>query len=318
MKIYRYFILTTIFSLTSAFVTAQRNLPTHYMGVNMGGGFSNLFFGEQTTPQLGSGATLGLYYELEYNHFLFQTGIGINYSVNNNLIHVDKFSGGVQEYPTMEYHYSFENFVEENTYGVGFIPVKIGATFEHWYFLVGANIGLTSFANTSKTTTDVTIWASDEDVIDPLVGLPTHGLETFRVSSNRHSIDIEPFNAMLSAEIGIKLTSEPFAKHKKRMLDYQTSKKLDVKDRMRYRLSIFADYGLSNIHAYSANPAPYNGYSKGGLLVLNGVKDIEVHSILGYEPYKQNVLNNLFIGLKLSIQFNSPTRYSCNCDKYSE
>ena len=314
---YAILVLLLIFVFPSMGVSAQKVQVKNTFGIYVGAGFSNLFLGDQFDsnnsvihPLLGGGTTIGFEYELAFKHLLLQTGFGIDYSINNNQIEVETFSVGIKEYPTMQYHYTVNNYKERDTYGVGYIPIKIGATFKYWYFLAGAKIGLFSFANYTRSAADVTIWASDEDVIDPLVNQPTHYLQTYYAQSDAKSIDFSMVNAMLSAEIGVKLDSKLWHKTNRRLI---TNELISEKCNLHYRLALFADYGLKNLHVYRANPIPYNGQKEGGLMGLKDVAHLDTYSILGYEPYKHLALNNLLVGVKLSIQFELPKKDVCNC-----
>ena len=314
---YAILVLLLIFVFLSKSASAQKAHVKNTFGIYVGAGSSSLCLGNQidsnnrgVQPLLGGGTTVGVEYELEFKHLLAQTGFGIDYSVNNNLIKVEPFSVGIKEYPTMQYHYTINNYKERDTYGVGYISIKLGATFKYWYFLAGAKIGLFSFANYTSSAADVTIWASDEDVIDPLVNQPTHYLQTCHVESEAKSIDFSLFNTMLSAEIGVKLDSKLWHKTTQRIiLDEVISERCNL----HYRLALFADYGLTNMHVYHPNPIPYNGQTRGGLIGLKDVTQLDAYSMLGYEPYKNLALKNLFVGVKLSIQFELPQKDKCNC-----
>lgn len=284
---------------------AQKAQAKNTFGISIGAGFSNLFFGnpfdsnnKAFSPLLGGGGTIGFEYELEFKHLLVHTGFGIDYTMNNQQIEVEEFSIGTQEYPTMQYHYSISNYKERDTYGVGYIPIKIGAKFDYWYFLAGAKIGLFSFANYSSAAADMIIWASDKDVIDPMTNLPTHNLQTYHAETQAKLIDLASFNAMLSAEIGIQLDSKMWINSKQRVVVDEAH---TARANVHYRLALFADYGLTNLHAYRANPIPYNGHKEGGLIQLKYMTQLDSYSILGYELFQDRALNNLFIGMKLSI-----------------
>lgn len=317
----KYYIALGLWAV-STLLLAQDNRPTNYIGINAGGGFSNLFWGKPfnpvgtlATPLLGGGGTAGVYYEFQYKHFLLHTGVGIDYSVNRNLILVDDMTANIQEYPSMTYHYTFENYLEKNTYGVGYVPVMIGASFKQCYFLVGAKLGIVSFANTSHTQTDVKIWATDQDIVGAIENIPNHGLQDYSVTSDVQAIEMKPFNAMLSAEIGIELNKKAWKPEVEKEMDaaerYREAKrKKTFKELLHCRLSIFADYGLSNIHAYKANMIPYASENSGGLVAMRTPTDVVPHTALGYQPFKQHSLNNLLVGIKLSVQLEFPKKRS--------
>ena len=73
---------------------AQKELANSHIGLSLEGGGSHLFLGSNlspigySTPKWGYGGGGALYYELEYKHFLFRTGFGVDYTVNNNRLKV--------------------------------------------------------------------------------------------------------------------------------------------------------------------------------------------------------------------------------------
>lgn len=324
----KYFLIISIILLISTVVCAQEKHVTNDLGVHIGAGFPCLLFGNAigvtntaVQPKLGGGMTAGLYYELAYEHFLFHTGISVDYTVNNNMLLGEGFSSAIQEYPSMQYHYDFDEYTDATSHGSVYIPILFGATFDRWYFLLGTKIAFMSFANESNTYTDVHIWATDDDVIGPIENLPNHGLQTYSLSNKAQKIELSPFNATLSAEIGIKLNQDGRKSKRKGQLDRSdqyiaTRGGLSLKKSLQYSLSLFADYGLYNILSYTANPVAYNGQNSGGLIAQHGLTDLTPYSIYGYDKYKQSTLNNLFIGLKLSIQFRIPKNYPCRCITY--
>lgn len=316
----KYYIFTGMLAIISSMAFSQDERPTNSLGIHVGGGFSNLLLGQSSdpthtsvNPSLGGGGLAGLSYEFEYKHFLLQTGLGFGYTFNNNHFQIPDMTANIVEYPTMQYHYTFDKFNETTTYGIGYIPILLGASFKQWYFLAGAKLGLMPFANTTQPKMDVTVWATDEDIIGSLVDLPNHGLQSYHYEGKQKSIDVEPFNAMLSAEIGIKLNKSAWMPEPKKKMDRaeryrEARRKKTLKELTHYRLSLFADYGLSNLHSYSANPVAYGGQENGGLIAQNGLTSLTPYSMLGYEPYSQSPLSNLMVGVKLSVQFELPKK----------
>ena len=305
--------------LMPAGISAQNRYLSHHIGINVGGGSSHLFWGNPfaqsdlyAAPRCGGATKLGVEYELKYSLLLIQTGFGVAFSVNNNSFQVDGFSMDIQEYP-MQYHYECANYIERDTYGYGYVPFMVGVDLGKCYLLVGSKLGVFSFANSSQVKTNLSISATDEDIIDPLFGLPTHGLQNHYVESEARKIAYSPFNAMLSAEVGIKLEEIRIKRNKKTIL-YESAESKSFSDRLSYRLSAFVDYGLSNLHAYSANPVPLNGQTSGGLIVMNSATDVNFYPMSGYEPYKNVPINNMLIGIKLSIQYQIPHGKDCRCE----
>ena len=325
MKTNRLYILILISCLILGAINmhAQEDKrPTSYIGLQVGGGFSNLFISNpvqypnlSTNTMLGGGLNANLFYNLQYKHFLLHTGFGINYTFNRNQFDIENISASIVEYPTMKYHYTFNDFVGNTNYGVGYIPLMLGVNYEKWYFLAGAKFGLLSFASSSRSESDVTIWGTDEDIIDPLEGLHTHAMQTYHVEGTKTSLNFTPFNAMLSAEVGLTLNKYVWLKAKERQKydraqRYRNArKKKTFKQLTTYRLSLFADYGLTNIRSdYQANDAPYQASNEGGIVSLNSITDMNLHSAFGHEPYRESKINNLFVGLKLTMQVEMPKK----------
>jgi hypothetical protein len=314
-------VILLLFSMVTS-ICAQTEHATHYIGASVGGGGSHLLMGDgyslhrlSATPRAGGGAVLDLSYELVYEHLLFQTGLGVHYTLNSNQLYVDKFSAQIAEYTTMWYHYELKNYVERTGYGIGYIPVKIGATFDRWYFLAGIDLGLVSFDNRSTTMADLTIWATDDDIMEPLVNLPTHGLQMHYIVNRSQKVDMADLNAMLALEIGVKISNR--SRVGKRMIDDETMYRKVSERRMQpeWRVAIFADYGLSNIYRYSANPVAYEGMSSGGLIEIKGASDVIPHSIYGYQQLRHCIVHNLFVGCKLSLRYALPEKDICRCEK---
>ena len=300
----------------------EDNRPTSYVGIQVGGGFSNLFVSNpmlspmsNTQTLLGGGASASLFYNLEYRHFLLHTGFGVSYTYNLNRFGVEDITASIAEYPTMKYHYTFDNMVAHTTYGVGYIPLMIGANYEKWYFLAGAKFGLLPFASFTRSIADVNVWAMDEEIIDPLEGLHTHHMQNYYFKGSKTDLDFAMFNPMLSAEVGITLNKRVWMDEKERRKydraqRYRNARqKKSFKQLTSYRLALFADYGLSNIRpAYQANAAQMGGQNHGGIASLYSLSDMTVHSAFGYEPYRESKVNNLFVGLKLSMQIELPKK----------
>ena len=296
----------------------EDNRPTNYIGLQLGGGFSNLFVtnpggGLVSRPmQLGGGAMAGVFYNFEYKHFLIHTGFGVSHTYNRNRFDIQDITASITEYPTMKYHYTFDNYMAHTMYGQGYVPVMLGANYDKWYFLIGAKVGLIPFGGYTRSETDVTLWATDEDIIDPLEGLFTHEMQTYHLQSQQQALDFQPLNVMASAELGITLNHrvwqpKPRVKMDRAQQYREAIRRKTTQERTSYRLSLFADLGLWNIRpTYQANPAAYEAQPEGGIASLHSISNIELHSTFGYEPYRNSLLNNLFVGLKFTMQLELP------------
>jgi len=313
----QFYILIAILSLLSAISWAQ-DKPAHNIGLSAEAGFSNLFFGPGlgagiATPSIGGGGGAALFYELQYKRMLFRTGFGMDYTVNTNKVNVPDYEAKIAEYPTTTYHYQFRRFGETTSYGVGYVPVMLGGIFNKVFFLAGAKIGVVSFGGNTQPNAKTTIWGTDEDVIDPMRELYTHQLTDYNFTGSKRNIDFNPVNIMGSIEVGINLDHSAWTKDDEQKKKGKTKQdkaslykrlhtKKAFKDCLHYRLSLFADYGFSNLYKQSS-VIPTDD-----LLVFNGVSDITPNSIFAYTPNRNGVLNNFMIGVKFAVMYEIPRK----------
>ncbi len=313
-----------LFALLAAMVSVQAQVdtrPTHYIGIDAGASYSHLFFGNVwkpyqsvAKPLSGWGVDGSLFYEFEYQHFLLHTGLGVQFESSRNRLPVGDYTATVQEYPSMAYHYSFSNFEERTRYAVAHVPVMVGGQWEKAYFLVGAKLGFLPFGGSTKSRSQVQTWATDEDIIDPLYDLPTHDMRTFEIEGAKQTVKYSPFNAMLSAEVGLNLDKRAWAneKERKRMDKAQRYRSLhrkkSLRERTHVRIALFADYGVSNLHSYQANPIPEGENSTGGIVAFNGLTDLQPYSMLGYSVHQNVALHNFLLGVKVAVRFEMPKK----------
>lgn len=296
-------------SLLPLFLSAQ-NALSHSAGVSAEAGFSNLFFGKNAFsggyahPLLGGGGGLALFYELQYRRLLVHTGLGFDYTANRNRLDVPEYIGSIAEYPAMKWHYNFDRYTEHTGYGTLWIPVMLGGRFDRWFFLAGAKIGVFSFGSTQPVTT-ADIWAEDPDVIDPMKNLYTHQLTDYTFKGQKTNPRFAPFNLMGSLEAGMYFGGDKDDEENLSVLDaaqlYERRKeKKPFKDCLRYRLSLFADYGFSNLLAGHT--------ADGSLLAFNGVSDITPHSVYDCSDYANGYLDNFLIGVRFAVIYEVPEK----------
>lgn len=318
-------IIVLMSALLPLSLMAQKEKPNSNFGISIEGGFSHLFLSPglspkgYTTPGLGYGGGGALFYELEYKHFLFRTGFGVDYTINNSRFAVPEYTATIAEYPGLEYHYSFPQFNEKTTYGVGYVPVMFGGNFNKVFFLIGAKVGVLPFAATTEQKLNAKIWATDPDVIDPMEGLYTHQMTDYSFAGTKTTLDFSQLNVMGSFEIGLNLDKKVWqpspekqaAKDKKKGKNGKKKKpvnraeyyrklhqKKSFKDCLHYRLSLFADYGFMNM-------LPKNRPAS-EVVTFNGLADITPHSVYNYTPHADAVLHNCMVGIKFAIQYEVP------------
>ena len=87
----------------------------------------------------GPGAGLDITYNLEYGHFLFETGLDFRF-LNSTSAYGFQAIRNDLTYPGTTYSYWFDNVREMRNMLEFGIPVMFGAQFNRFYFLVGAKV----------------------------------------------------------------------------------------------------------------------------------------------------------------------------------
>ncbi len=241
----------------------------------------------------GAGAGLNLTYNLEYGHFLFETGLDLRFL---NSTSAYGFQAQQTETATgATYTYLFDNLSEtRNMFEVG-LPLMFGAQFSRYYFLVGAKVhyGL-PMGYSQKGKYDVTV--EDPNLLEPY-GLGIYDLSEQKVPTDA-PIKFRQPDLSIAAEVGIDLDEwlqkQPDPKAKKAKV--KAGERLPFgRQHVHYRVGLFAEYGVLNTNATpKANPVDFAGETlvqkTNTMLAMNG----------------DTKLNNLFVGAKFTIQFEIP------------
>ena len=324
----RYALVLWMSLLLPVSLIAQKDMVNNHFGLSIEGGFSHLFLGSSlspfngySTPELGYGGGGAFFYEMEYKHFIFRTGFGIDYTINNNRFNAPSYMASIEEYKGMTYRYDFSDFKETTHYGVGYVPIMLGGNFSKMFFLVGAKVGVLPFSSMTRQTAKMTISATDEDIIDPLDGLYTHDMRNYTLPTAQSKMDLNQINIIGSFEVGFNLDSKIWKEDREKRKEARDKKngkkpkrkpfnraeyykklhqKKSFKDCLHYRLSIFADYGFTNM-------LPSNRPT-GELMTFNGLTDVKPHSMYNYSPHQNAILNNCMVGIKFAIMYEVPHR----------
>ena len=259
-------------------------------GVYMGAGTlnqSNVF------QQLkgGGGAGLDVTYNLEYGHFLFETGLDFRFL--NSTSDYGFIAKRLDKNYNAEYYYWFDKLREtRNMFEIG-LPLMFGAQFNKFYFLLGAKVhyGI-PMGYSHKGQYDITV--NDPALADPY-GM---GIYDLNGQTKQKMIFKQP-DISAAAEIGLDLDEwlqkQPDPKAKKAKV--KPGQRLPFgREHVHYRVSLFAEYGVLNSNATPvASPLDFAGdkvevQNSNTLLAMNG----------------NTKLNNLFVGAKFAIQFEVP------------
>ena len=239
----------------------------------------------------GPGAGLDITYNLEYGHFLFETGLDFRF-LNSTSAYGFQATRKDLTYGAT-YTYLFDDLREmRNMLEIG-LPLMFGAQFNRFYFLVGAKVhyGL-PMGYSQKGLYDIVV--NDPAMLEPY-GMGIHELNG---QTNQKMAFKQP-DVSVAAEIGIDLDewlqAQPDPKAKKAKV--KPGQRLPFgREHVHYRVGLFAEYGVLNTNnTPMANPVEFATNSTtvqntNTLLAMNG----------------DTKLTNLFVGAKFTIQFEVP------------
>ena len=243
----------------------------------------------------GPGVGLDLTYNLEYGHFLFETGLDFRFL---NSTSAYGFTATRQDATYgAEYRYLFDNLREtRNMLEIG-LPLMFGAQFSRYYFLLGAKIhyGL-PMGYSQKGQYDITV---NDPVFTEPYGMGIHDLN----GRTNSAIKFAQPDVSVAAEVGLDLDewlqkqpSDSKEAKKKRQAVKPGQRQPFGQEHIHYRVALFAEYGVLNTNAtpaalpveFAADAVPVQ--STNTMLAMNG----------------DTKLNNLFVGAKFTVQFEVP------------
>lgn len=279
---------------------------THLLGLWVEAGeWSLLPYGSQLNNSIGGAGGVGFAYEIQQKHFLFQTGIGavggytsFGASKNSDASTVILKNTMDPDGELFNYHYII-NDRRDSYYNVtAQIPVLFGGQWKRFYFLAGVKMGLNIYSGTA-----VNCLLSSEghynvdgtykyDIFRDMPDLQFFtNKEVTKTNSVNFNLDIDG-----SVELGVRLGY------------IRPATGFDVpKSRTQYRLAVFADYGLLDIHkaaAMSAIETPLS-YNRNDM-----ISEVKVNDILSTSNAASSV-HNLFVGVKFTVLFELPEKGKC-------
>ncbi len=260
--------------------------------------FNNAYMGAGTLNQSnalqqlkgGPGAGLDVTYNLEYGHFIFETGLDFRF-LNSTSAYGFTATRFDQSYGAT-YDYMFDNLREtRNMLGIG-IPVMFGAQFSRYFFLLGAKLHYElPMGYSHKGQYDVVV--NDPALLEP------YGMGIYNLNGQTDTkMQFKPIDLSVAAEVGIDLDewlqAQPDKKNAKKV---KPGQRLPFgREHVHYRVSLFAEYGVMNINnTPAALPVAFEG---------NNVEVSKTNTLLAMNG--DTKLNNLFVGAKFAIQFEVP------------
>lgn len=246
----------------------------------------------------GPGAGLGLGYELQAGHFLFNVGVEAEW-LNSTSKYAFGVSRDMIDPYNLTYIYRFYDWRETRNTVYASVPVMLGAQFGNFYFLAGAKVGY-GIMGFYKNYGDYDVVAYDPALAGEIGG-NSHGLGLHHVEkgtpgyNGKLSLKQPDVRGML--EIGLDLDQWLQAPADRRRNNrggqrgrrpkYEPFGRHDV----HYRVALFTEYGFMNTNAGAASQPLAYADSK-------SVEPSGSNSVLS-----DNKMNNLFAGIKFTVQF---------------
>ena len=238
----------------------------------------------------GAGAGLDVTYNLEYKHFLFETGLDFRF-LNSTSTYGFQATRTDLTYGAT-YDYLFDKLTETRNMAQIGIPVMFGAQFNRYYFLVGAKVHYSLLAQyNQKGQYDIIV--KDPAMLEPY-GMGIHDLN----GQKGQAIQLRQPDISVAAEVGIDLDEwlqKPANEDKKLKLKPGERQPFG-QQHIHYRVSLFAEYSVLNVNnTPAAKPVAF------------ATNDVAVHhtnTLLAMNG--DTKLNNLFVGAKFTIQFEVP------------
>ena len=250
----------------------------HYFGVAVGG-MANYQFDnvDKTTSRLGGGAEIGGIYQLQKNKFLFQTGLGVNYSVS--VFGVDSMSLSAKMTDTGGTPFTYRGVVYDRVDRSNVVelcvPLMLGFRVSLFYALVGAKFAYPLLATTRQTALLTTYGDYNGMFYEDFYDMPQHGYANGQPVRSNGKIDFL-YDVRACAELGGNWT-------------------LSGLNDSQLAVALFAEYGVLNI---------LNGGNKNLVDVdYSQYMNITLNHIYTTMARNEAIVNNLHVGLRVSLLF---------------
>lgn len=267
----------------------------------------------------GAGGGVGLGYQLRYKRFLFTTGAELQfYNSYTGIAGIDKGpllrTYDVKQYPLMTYTYSYADMHDQWTAGYVQLPLLFGMELDKWYWQAGAKIGVnvmgSSILNSSLSTS-----IQDLELIDDLQDMYTHALVSgYAIPEHSQSLKFG-INTAVAAEIGLNL--EQWIQPKPKKQSGRPTKMQQAAKNFRYRIALFAEYGVlniqsgANIAAAATNDMPADFSPVVGQQMATPedlYQKVNYTSALSTTTSQSAKVNPFLVGVKLAVFYELPRK----------
>ena len=237
---------------------------------------------DRTYPMIGGGASVGGVYQLQYNRFLLQTGLGVSQVWLRNGLEGDSivYDTHDNEGYAFTYHGEVYNRTHQAMVTEVMVPFMLGTKVRSVHVLVGAKLSLTVIGFTTQKA-QVDSWGDYGDrYYGVLAHMPQHGFYDGQEFVDKGRVQFRP-DVRLCAEVGYSwaLTKEP------------------VKDGAPIlQVGAFVEYGILNPLVQTEMTTEEYNYS----YPMDILKINHIYTTLDRE---QTTLNNLRVGLRVAVLF---------------
>lgn len=280
-------------------VTLANAQTSHSLMLWLDGGATSFFDNiEESKYAIGGGGGAGFGYELQHKHFLLDIGVGFEYGATSTFMHpytVDIAGLVDSEGDTYTGHFTFDQRRDNSNLGYVNIPLLMGGRFNHFYFLVGAKLGVNLIYN-ANVQSNVTVKGTYDKYLGLWENMPNHNFGTTELTTESpiafNSIDLKG-----SLEMGYRF-------------DIKKPNEWSPTSPVSFRIGGFIDYGILNansgINNYGYATVPENG----------DVGQISMNHVFVSNLAEEKLINNFFVGVKFTILFRMPSPKDCRCDFY--
>lgn len=269
----------------------------HFVALWANAGYAGLMNNSsEITPRFGIAPALGIGYQLRYNTFLLQTGLEGNFAYYTN--HVNTRSLEVPMIDTQGKPFTMQASVlkeedECKTFQLQ-IPLLLGYEYRYFYFLAGAKAGFNLWGNTSSYS-EIKTSGDYQRYIGIFEQMPNHQFTTYNVNCDPYNVRFH-LNVMAHAEIGLRLDNIYVSNDAIR----------NQNTKPQFYLSIYADYGLINVHNNNAQGSVINYYE-----TQDKGLQFYVTPALVSDQMTDCRINPLFVGVKLTMLMEVKAKPAC-------
>lgn len=240
MKKLRVIILILLFVIQNSIAGGLYSRSNHHYVALWGNvGYAGLLSDASSiTPGFGVTPAIGIGYQFQHSHFLLHVGIEGQYAYYNNKLHTEPLEVSMidtQGKPFMMRASVLKEHDVCNSFQLQ-LPLLFGYEQNRFYFLAGAKVGYSLFGKTSSYS-ELETSGDYQQYIGVFENMPNHQFTSFSVESDPYNVTLL-LNVMAHAEFGFRVDN-PNA--------YRSSIK-NKKSHPQCYLSLYADYGILNVH----------------------------------------------------------------------